>query len=305
MLTRRCFLAAAASAPLLAAARPAGVLIDTHIHLFAADRRRFPFHKNAPYEPGAQTVEDYARFVAETKLDHAVIVHPEPYQDDHSYLEYCFENEPSSGFFKGTCLFDTLDPATPGRMAELARRHPGRIVAMRVHEMGERVAPYETSGSIKNRDPGADGMKKCWRAAADLGMAIQVHMKPFFAPPLEKLVAEFPDLPVVIDHLARSGMGTEADWRDVLRLADRPKVYMKFSGINYSSKQDPPYADAKPRVKQAYEAFGAERMLWGGLGFSAAQLEDRAKTLDFLFDYAPESDRAQVRGLTAKKLFGF
>ena len=199
-------------------------------------------------------------------------------------------------------MFDPIDPATPGRMAEICRRLPGRIVAMRVHEMGERDAPYQSSGPIKNRDLASDGMKRCWRAAADLGIAIQVHMKPFFAPPLEKLIAEFRDLPVVIDHLARSGMGTEADWRDVLRLAEYPKVHMKFSGINYTSKQDPPYADAKPRVKQAYEAFGAERMIWGGLGYSAEGFEVRSRTLDFLFDYASEADRAQVRGLTAKKV---
>lgn len=303
MLTRRSFLAAAAAAPGLWAARPQGLLIDSHIHLF--DPQRFPFHANATYRPEPQTLADYKRFVADAKIDHSVIVHPEPYQDDHRYLEYCFENEPSQGFFKGTCLFDSADSETPKRMAGLAKRHPGRIVALRVHEMGERGAAYATSGAIKNRDLGSPGMKACWEAAADLGIAIQIHMKPFFAPPLEKLLAEFRDLPVVIDHLARSGMGTEADWQDVLRLARYPKVHMKFSGINYTSKQDPPYANAKPRVKQAYDSFGAERMLWGGLGYSAEQFEEKSKTLDFLFDYAPESDRAQVRGLTAKRLYGF
>ncbi len=305
MLTRRSFLAAAAAAPALLSARPTGLLIDTHIHLFSGDTTRFPFHPNAPYQPGPADLAEYKRFVAEAKIDHTVVVHPEPYQDDHRYLEYCLENEPSKGFFKGTCLFDTLDPKTPRRMADLSKRHPGKIVALRVHEMGERGAPYETGGAIKNRDLGSDGMRRCWKAASDLGMAIQMHMKPFFAPPLEKLVAEFGGTSVVIDHLARSGMGTEQDWQDVLRLAKHPKVHMKYSGINYTSQQDPPYADAKPRVKQAYEAFGPERMIWGGMGHSMEQFETASKTLDFLFDYAPESDRAQIRGLTAKRLFRF
>ena len=38
--------------PLAGATRPSGLLIDTHIHLFAADRERFPYHKNGPYQDG-------------------------------------------------------------------------------------------------------------------------------------------------------------------------------------------------------------------------------------------------------------
>ncbi|MEZ5395382.1 MAG: hypothetical protein R2724_21555 [Bryobacterales bacterium] len=96
MISRRAFLTTAAAALPAAAARPEGVLIDAHIHLFAKDQSRFPFHPNAPYRPDTsaspQDLEEYRRFVAESKIDHAVIVHPEPYQDDHSYLEHCFEN---------------------------------------------------------------------------------------------------------------------------------------------------------------------------------------------------------------------
>ena len=36
-------------------------------------------------------------------------------------LEHCFEQEPSPGFFKGTCLFDPVDPKTPARMDATAR----------------------------------------------------------------------------------------------------------------------------------------------------------------------------------------
>src|SRR5436309_1076767 len=146
ILSRRELLGAAA----LAAARPKGVLVDTHVHLF--DPARFPYHPAAPYRPPAAPVEAYAQFVREAKIDHTIVVHPEPYQDDHRYLEYCFEHEPSPGFFKGTCLFDPIAPDTPDRMEALIRKHPGRIVALRIHEMHKLGTPSVTSGPIKDRD---------------------------------------------------------------------------------------------------------------------------------------------------------
>src|SRR5687768_13917762 len=100
-LTRRELLAGALGAvPALHAARPAGTLVDTHVHLFSNDPQRFPYATVAPYKPEPQPLEAYARFVTAAKIDHTIIVHPEPYQDDHRYLEYCFANEPSKGFFK-------------------------------------------------------------------------------------------------------------------------------------------------------------------------------------------------------------
>ncbi|MSV29909.1 MAG: hypothetical protein EXQ52_14365, partial [Bryobacterales bacterium] len=133
--TRREFLLATPAIAAAAVHRPPGALIDTHVHLF--DPGRFPYHKNGTYNAPAFTLEQYLPFVKEARIDHTVIVHPEPYQDDHRYLEYCFSHEPSPGYFKGTCLFDPIHPDTPSRMQALAARHPGRIVALRIHEMAK------------------------------------------------------------------------------------------------------------------------------------------------------------------------
>ncbi|MCB1018910.1 MAG: amidohydrolase family protein [Bryobacterales bacterium] len=309
MLSRRAFLATAAAALPAVAARPKGVLIDAHIHLFAKDQSRFPFHASAPYRPNTsaspQDLEEYRLFIAESKIDHAVIVHPEPYQDDHSYLEHCFEHEPNPGFFKGTILFDAADSKSPARMRAIVQRFPKRIVAIRVHAMNPPDEAPVASGAIKNRDLRSAEMKTLWRAAGDLGLAVQMHMLPWHATELDPLAREFSSVPIVIDHLARSGMGNAADYEAVLALANHRNVYMKYSGVGYSSREAYPYDDAKPVVRRMYDAFGPERMLWGGLGYTMESLESNAKLLDRMFDFAPESARAQVRGLTAKKLFGF
>jgi predicted TIM-barrel fold metal-dependent hydrolase len=82
---------------------------------------------------------------------------------------------------------------------------------------------------------------------------------------------------------------------------------MKYSGtgVTASSKEQYPHPDAKPIVKRTFDAFGADRMVWGELGTSMPAFEKAVELFDIMFDFASESDRAKIRGLTAQKLFGF
>jgi L-fuconolactonase len=304
--TRRSWLGAMLTGTALRALpRPAGVLIDTHIHLFAADRDRFPYHPGSPYRPEPSTVEDYANFVRQARIDHAVIVHPEPYQDDHRYLEYCFEHEPVPGFFKGTCLYDPVAADTPDRMDALVRKHPRRIVALRIHEMREAGKAATRSGAIKDRDLGAPEMARTWEKAQALGLAIQMHFVPAHAPGIQRLAARFPKLPVILDHLGRPGQGTPEQYKDVLALGKLSNVWLKYSGVGYASKQKPPHADAKPIIRSIYDAFGPERIIWGGLGMNMAAFEQNVQTFESLFDFAGEDERKKIRGTNAAQLFRF
>ncbi len=298
MTTRRAFLAAA---PLLAAAEP--LVVDSHIHLF--DSVRIPYHKDATYKPPASQLEPYLKFARSVGIDHVVIVHPEPYQDDHRYLEYCFDHESPGALFKGTCLFDPLDPRTPARMADLVKRQPKRIVALRVHAMNKPGTPFERSGAIKNRDLADPAMKTAWTSAGMLGLAVQMHFLPHHAPAIGKLAATFRDVPVILDHMGRAGQGTPADADQVLLLSRYPRVYFKFSGVGYSSKQPAPHADARPFVRRALKEFGAERILWGGLGHSRGQWETANAIFETMFGDLPSLDRTRIRGVNAAKLFRF
>ena len=231
-------LAGALGAATLRGARPKGVLVDSHVHLF--DPAKFPYHPQATYQPPPEPLEAYLKFAAEAKIDHTIIVHPEPYQDDHRYLEYCFEHEPSRGFFKGTCLFDPVAPETPARMQTLAKKLPNRIVALRIHEVAPAPEPPSTSGPIKNRDMRSPAMKDTWKMAQSLGMAIQMHFIPRFAPQIRELASQFRDTPVILDHLARANAGTPAEYDQVLELAKLPRVFMKYSSVGMASKESIP-----------------------------------------------------------------
>jgi L-fuconolactonase len=81
------------------------------------------------------------------------------------------------------------------------------------------------------------------------------------------LAGLLPGLPLVIDHLAKPGIRERRwdDWQPHLRAAARfPNVYCKLSGMvteaDWRSWQP---ADLKPYVREAVEAFGPGRCLYG------------------------------------------
>jgi len=282
-------LAASASALLAASAPPT---IETHVHLF--DPERVPYAPDAPYKPAAYTLEDHLKLVEAAGLAHSIIVHPEPYQDDHRYLEYCFAHEPRPGYFKGTCLFDPLREDTPERMRALAERWPKRIVALRIHEMS--MTP-ETSGPIRNRDTKAPGMLACWQAVASMGMAVQMHFIPGQAPNIRALAARFPETTVILDHMGRPGQGTEKEYEQVLKLAELPSVILKYSSWGEY------HGDLGRLTKRLFDTFGPRRIVWGTLGNTPEEHRQEVARFEELLAFASETDRASIRGGNAQRLF--
>jgi predicted TIM-barrel fold metal-dependent hydrolase len=190
-------------------------------------------------------------------------------------------------------------------MEALVKKHAGRIVALRVHQMQDPKLPPTTSGPIRDRDMKSPAMLATWRKAHSLGLAIQMHFIPYYATQIRALASQLKEMPVLLDHLGRAGQGSAAEYEEVLRLADLPRVYMKFSGVSYSSKQQYPYRDVQPLVRRVFKAFGADRILWGGLGMEGKQFQQQAALFEETFAFASDADRAKIRGLNAMRLFRF
>lgn len=296
MLSRRSLFCAAAAG--IGQAQGPGEAVEAHLHLF--EPAKFPYHPSATYKPPAEPLGAYLDFAEAHRIRHAVIVHPEPYQDDHRYLEHCFANERPAGLFKGTCLFDPIDPATPGRIKELLKRWPKRIVALRVHAVNGPKEAFLKSGPIKNRDLADPQMKKTWAACADLGIAIQMHFVPHHAPAIAALAKQVP-VRVILDHLGRGGV-EPGGWEQIERLAEMPRATLKFSGLGYSSKQKSPHRDLMEPLGRLVKAFGPSRMVQGGQGPSEQLYREAMEQLEL---FVPERDRAAVRYGNAMKLYGW
>src|SRR5262249_53467415 len=130
------------------------------------------------------------------------------------------------------------------------------VVAVRIHAYApERLPPF-----------GKPELRDLWKQATDLGLAVQLHLEPRHAPGFEPLIKEFADTKVIIDHLGRPFQGTPEEHAVVVRWSRYKNTVMKLSSIPPARQY--PHRDIAPVIKQLTEAYGAERLIYGG-GFGA------------------------------------
>jgi predicted TIM-barrel fold metal-dependent hydrolase len=292
--TRRVFLGTAALTVIGAAPREAVMVIDTHVHCFAGPADdRFPYHPAGPYRPGAAaTPQDLLLAMDTAGVAAAVIVHPEPYQDDHRYLEYCLQQ--GAGRLKGTALFFADRDDTPARLRDLAKRCA--LAAVRVHAYApDRLPPF-----------GTPGLRTLWKLAGELGLAVQIHFEPRYAPGFEPYIEEFKDVRVLIDHLGRPFQGTPQEYERVVRWSRYPNTVMKLSSV--PARETYPHRDPAPVVRQLTDAFGADRLMFGGGwhgGPAGTAYRAERERVRALLTHLSAGDQEKVFGGTAARVLGF
>jgi predicted TIM-barrel fold metal-dependent hydrolase len=269
-------------------------IVDTHLHCFAGkDDARFPYHPKGPYQPApVSSPEMLLKLMDGAGIKHAVVVHPEPYQDDHRYLEYCLDI--GKGRLKGTCLVFADQPESMKQLPALAKR--GDVSAVRIHAYApDRLPPF-----------GKPELRAFWKQAADLGLMVQIHLEPRYAPHFTPFIKEFSSTKVIIDHLGRPFQGTPEEHAVVLNWAKLPNVVMKLAAI--PAQTEYPHRDITATIKQLCDAYGADRMIYGG-GFgptaTAASYRAAYQRVRGYLSHWKETDQAKVLGLNAMKLFRF
>src|SRR5436309_10480783 len=111
------------------------MIVEWNAHIFSSDRERYPFHPQAAYTPDvsgapADPLGAYLERMESEGIDRAVLVHPEPYGDDHRLILDCLAREPKR--LRGVCHFFPKDPDSPRKLAATVQREK-RIVAVRLH----------------------------------------------------------------------------------------------------------------------------------------------------------------------------
>jgi predicted TIM-barrel fold metal-dependent hydrolase len=270
--------------------------IDCHTHCFAGpDDPHFPYPADAPYRPAKPaTPEALLACMDCAEVDRAIVVHPEPYRDDHRYLEHCLAV--GRDRLKGTCLFFAERSGSIAAMTALVERHRGRIVALRIHAYAPgRLPPF-----------GQPALRDFWARAGELGLAVQLHFEPRHAPGFEPLIRAFPSTAVIVDHLGRPFQGSPAEYDVVLGWSALPNVVMKISAI--PRREEYPHRDVTPILRTLIDRFGPDRLISGGnfgAGTTPASYRaDRDRLRTFLAHLPPEF-QAKILGGTAARLFGF
>ena len=214
-------------------------------------------------------------------------------------------------------------------LVECMRRFPGRFSVVAIIDTDRPNAPEVLEGWLRQgceglrltpstRSPGRDPLA-IWRKAAQLGIAISCggSLAEFASPQFESLFREFPNMPIIIEHLGGGGTDRSEGWAEykkVLRLAQYPNAYMKVPGLGELCPrpmpmiQPDPFPNVPPLIQMALDAFGANRLMWGSDFPPSAAREGYRNTLRFPMGHVrfkSEADKEWVFGGTAATLFRF
>ena len=132
----------------------------------------------------------------------------------------------------------------------------------------------------------------------EFGLTYDLLLFPKHLPVAVELVAEFPDQPFVLDHIAKPVIrdGQVSPWReDLERLAEFPNVLCKLSGMVTEArwKQWQP-EDFRRYLDLVIESFGTDRVMIGSDWPVCTLSGDYASTMRIVIDYAQQFS-AQVR----------
>jgi L-fuconolactonase len=204
-------------------------------------------------------------------------------QFDNRYLIECMRRFPAR-----LCVVVGVDTNSPEAPEVLARW------------VGEGAVGVRLEPTV--RSPGADPLA-IWRKAAELEIPVSVFGSPgeFISREFEQVLTELPSLPIIIEHLGRIGRDEPPPYRTfrkIVALARYPNAYMKIHGLGEICPRPMPFPqpmrfeNVPPFMEMAYDAFGANRIMWGSDFPPVAGREGYRNALRWTMNHIPFRDDA-------------
>ena len=192
-------------------------------------------------------------------IQKTVIIQVSHYRYDNSYLAVVLKQYPS--FFQGVCRVDPLDPAAPDHLAQLT-------------EQGFRGVRLSPAGDASGDWIRGSLMPALWKRCDNLKVPMTLLLPIGRVADVQKLADKFPDLTIVIDHMADCPVDHPEQLESLVALVRYPKVFVKISHTWSLSKESYPWLDSQRLVKRLYDSFGPQRLMWAN-GFRPIA-QDRA-----------------------------
>lgn len=271
--------------------------IDAHVHVWSPDTTKYPTSariNKSDFEPPGFSPSDLFAQCEPSGVSRIVLIQMSFYEYDHSYMFQAMQDYP--GRFSAVALIDHHRSDLRPHVEEMLRQG---VRGFRLHSQGD-AGDWVT-------DP---GMAKLWKLAAEMNFAICPLINPDDIPHIDALCQKFPATNVVIDHFARIGGGgviQENPLRQLCRLSRFPNTHVKTSAFYALGEKTAPYDDMIPMIKQIYESYGPERLMWASdCPFqvqSPHQYEPSIALIRDRIDFLRPEDKNWMLKKTAEKLF--
>jgi predicted TIM-barrel fold metal-dependent hydrolase len=274
-----------------------GNFVDAHVHIWTDDFQKYPLGQGfSPQKmaPRVFSYDDILHHANPNGVKRIVLVQMSYYGFDNTYMLDAIRRLPE--VFRGIAVVDWNSSDLEAKMQGLAQQGV----------RGFRIYPQNVPAETCLDGEGLDRMFRCG-AKENLAMCLLINPDALVA--VRRRCENFPDTPVVIDHLARIGMAgpiTENDIRALCALAHYPRVKVKVSAFYALGKKKPPHLDLAPLIKRVHEAFEPKRLMWGSDCPFQVQSETYADSIFLLrdrLDFLSTADKGWILRRTAEETF--
>ena len=224
-------------------------VIDSHVHVWIKDPK-YPWAKETTRPPDKDaTAEMLLDLMKANGVDNTVIIQVIHYRWDNSYLADVLKRYPAK--FRGVARVNPESPSAPDDLSRLVETQGFR---------GVRISP---AGNASGDWISGPLMPPLWKRCDSLKVPMTVLAPVTRMPEVGRLIEKYPNLTVVIEHMADSPLDKPQMLDMLIALKRYPKVFVKVSHTWSLSKQDYPYLDSQAQVKRLYDAFGPQRLMAG------------------------------------------
>jgi predicted TIM-barrel fold metal-dependent hydrolase len=268
-------------------------ITDQHVHVWKHDPA-FPFAAGAKVPDFNPTPEALLDLMRANGIAKTVIIQVIHYRYDNSYLAAVLKQYPQ--YFRGVCRVDPLDPAAPDHLSSISAQ-PG-FHGVRISPAADATGDW-ISGPL---------MPPLWKRCEELNVPMTLLSPISRIPEIGKLIERFPNLTVVIDHMADCPVDHPAELENLIALTRYPKVFVKVSHTWSLSKQDYPWTDSQALVKRLYDSFGPKRLMWATdwpIAKERATYSQRLEVIRSGMPFLNEEDQRWLLSETVKKVWPF
>lgn len=277
------------------------VIFDTHTHAISPDTTRYPLapvggHQSDWSVKRPVSHEELLAALDAAHIGRAMVVQASTvYGNDNSYVVEAIKAHPDR--FSGVFSIDVL---AADAVQQMQRWLDAGLSGLRLFTTGSTM-PGQAGWLDDERSFAA------WDYAQSHNVSICLQMTAAGIPALRNMLERFPEIRVLLDHLARPDLASGPPYAEatpLFSLAAYPGVYLKLTNrtIREASRGASTPAAFFSRV---LAAFGARRIAWGS-NFPAAEgslpslLAEAQASLAIL----SETQRAWVFGDTARAIYG-
>lgn len=227
------------------AATPPYRIIDPHVHVWKHDSR-FPFATTHPPARDAAP-ETLIELMKANGVERTVIIQVIHFRWDNSYLASVLKQYPQ--YFQGVARVNPEDPNAPDQLSNLV-------------EQGFRGVRLSPSGDASGDWIRGELMPPLWARCQQLRVPMTILAPISRMPDIGKLIDRYPDLTLVIDHMADCPVDQPKELDKLIALKRHPKTFVKTSHAWSLSHQKYPWLDAQELIRRLHAQFGPERLMW-------------------------------------------